>query len=500
MPRGNDGNGGQQRVSRNFAYPLRPVLQARSQPQQEQRQDQQAGDGYSYGSGGGNSARRAPLPPLHQQRQQQQPMPQDRDRIYISRNPKSAPTPQRQYETNPSQPAAVAYRSPSIEQQQSAQPRYSNDRQQRRQGERETTSGIHPSMQSDRPMGIGFNPQYDYGIDTGGNGNSNSFGVVPRFPAPTSNQQQQRQQKQRSSANTALQPRQQPPQASARRTATSSFYSQQGIMQVSPIPEESNLSQPDSYVSSATIPSGWDPDEGNPFSNDDRPNHPENTLPIQHGAQDNEQSLVRQASLGKRHKPTMTEIKSPERSRSRTGTTSAVIAADAGSATRKISPPLTTMSSGSGTVPKVSPASVTTPSPLSQTPLAADSEYFPPTHSPPETTRPRSTAESKELGLPAFSPPPSIPPAVARRVSQLGPSGSRVPGKRVPPRLNIDAVRDAEARGSLTSLADLIRRATKLAAVLETGRPGSTAWGGRGSLFGFNTESSTSMFPHAGVD
>ena len=49
----------------------------------------------------------------------------------------------------------------------------------------------------------------------------------------------------------------------------------------------------------------------------------------------------------------------------------------------------------------------------------------------------------------------------------------RLPGLRRPPRLNIDAVRDAEARGSLTSLPELIKRATKLAAVLEKGRPES---------------------------
>jgi len=46
--------------------------------------------------------------------------------------------------------------------------------------------------------------------------------------------------------------------------------------------------------------------------------------------------------------------------------------------------------------------------------------------------------------------------------------------RRPPPRLDIDAVRDAEARGSLTSLPDLIRRATRLAAMMDRGkRPGS---------------------------
>ncbi|KAH7057132.1 hypothetical protein B0J12DRAFT_653508 [Macrophomina phaseolina] len=46
-------------------------------------------------------------------------------------------------------------------------------------------------------------------------------------------------------------------------------------------------------------------------------------------------------------------------------------------------------------------------------------------------------------------------------------------GSRRPPRLNVDAVRDAEARGSLTSLPDLIRRATRLASNLDRGKTAS---------------------------
>ena len=45
---------------------------------------------------------------------------------------------------------------------------------------------------------------------------------------------------------------------------------------------------------------------------------------------------------------------------------------------------------------------------------------------------------------------------------------------RRPPKLNLNAVRDAEARGSLTSLPDLIRRATRLASMMNEGkRPAS---------------------------
>ena len=53
------------------------------------------------------------------------------------------------------------------------------------------------------------------------------------------------------------------------------------------------------------------------------------------------------------------------------------------------------------------------------------------------------------------------------------PGLSSRPSQRRPPRLNVDAVRDAEARGSLTSLPDLIKRATKLASNLDRGRTAS---------------------------
>lgn len=46
-------------------------------------------------------------------------------------------------------------------------------------------------------------------------------------------------------------------------------------------------------------------------------------------------------------------------------------------------------------------------------------------------------------------------------------------GRKRPPRLDVDAVRDAEARGSLSSLPELIRRATRLASNLDRGKTAS---------------------------
>ena len=65
------------------------------------------------------------------------------------------------------------------------------------------------------------------------------------------------------------------------------------------------------------------------------------------------------------------------------------------------------------------------------------------------------------------------------------------PGGRRPPPLNMGAVRDAEKRGSLTSLPDLIRRATKLATNLEHGRTASRndLLGGGPSRFPFGKQS-----------
>jgi hypothetical protein len=81
-----------------------------------------------------------------------------------------------------------------------------------------------------------------------------------------------------------------------------------------------------------------------------------------------------------------------------------------------------------------------------------------------------------------LAPPSPNDPVIGKRPS-LTPSATDLPlpgaglsskdSKRRPPRLNVDAVRDAEARGSLTSLPDLIRRATKLASNLDRGKTAS---------------------------
>ncbi|KAK5994929.1 hypothetical protein PT974_03318 [Cladobotryum mycophilum] len=71
----------------------------------------------------------------------------------------------------------------------------------------------------------------------------------------------------------------------------------------------------------------------------------------------------------------------------------------------------------------------------------------------------------------SLSPPD---PAELRKASGSPQPVRRLSAMRRPPRLDMDAVRAAEARGSLTSLSDLILRATKLAAMIDKGkRPSS---------------------------
>lgn len=72
------------------------------------------------------------------------------------------------------------------------------------------------------------------------------------------------------------------------------------------------------------------------------------------------------------------------------------------------------------------------------------------------------------------------------------------PGGHKPPALNMHAVRDAEARGSLSSLTDLIRRATKLASNLDRGRTASRtdlAAGGEAEFMAGKGESHVQITP-----
>jgi hypothetical protein len=237
------------------------------------------------------------------------------------------------------------------------------------------------------------------------------------------------------------------PPPSARRGA-SSFYSH--LSYVSPIPEESPRSRSHaSYASSAAMPESW----GSP-SPGPSPQYPEAFYddviaeegnPFEDDAE--ESRLVRSASLGKRAKPILV-------------TTAMSRDAEGGEPNRRPDPvPLQTgpfkegtgyleaSTSSSGTLPTARTAEPAVPAVA----LTADS-----------ILNAYSAASSADPSNPSRMTPSPQPPG-SRPYSRLS-------AIRRPPQLDIDAVKKAQARGSLTSLPDLIRRATRLAASLEKGR------------------------------
>ncbi|KAL1837069.1 hypothetical protein VTJ49DRAFT_4321 [Mycothermus thermophilus] len=245
-----------------------------------------------------------------------------------------------------------------------------------------------------------------------------SVGSIPDFPLPM---QMPPGPPRRSSLG---------PPPSARRGA-SSFYSNASF--VSPIPEESPRSRSRASIASSTaIPDNWGAQSPGPS-----PDFPENDMIPEesvYGDEDIEESrLVRNASVGKRAKPTLVAASSgrPGDSDPRQGP----------------------FQGGTGYVDGSSSDSQTPGPPLatSVTPDTMLNAYY-------------SSSSSEDPSIPGqrTATPPTAPAPTrnSRRISIL----------RRPPRLDMDAVRAAEARGSLTSLPDLIRRATRLAASLEKGR------------------------------
>ncbi|KAL1963764.1 hypothetical protein VTN77DRAFT_7830 [Rasamsonia byssochlamydoides] len=268
-----------------------------------------------------------------------------------------------------------------------------------------------------------------------------------------------------------------PPPASRR--GPSSYYSRGTF--VSPIPEELSDHTPrkESFASSAVIPLSWgsgvpesdilgDYDAGSISDSDDDSRRSDRS-----DNDEEETTLVRQASLGKRGRPSLRTINKPEQASPR--------------ATEEIGLAVTVdgKSGGATSASKLDQRKDSSDGDLGQSTLdldgrtssdsdssrssgSSDSSGFflekapigldkPPTKAPQQGDRDASGAERKVGGI--ATPAPGM--------------SDKIPESRRPPRLNVDAVREAEARGSLTSLTDLIRRATTLASNLERGRTAS---------------------------
>ncbi|KAK4162497.1 hypothetical protein QBC43DRAFT_76704 [Cladorrhinum sp. PSN259] len=234
------------------------------------------------------------------------------------------------------------------------------------------------------------------------------------------------------------------PPPSARRGA-SSFYSH--LSYVSPIPEESPRSRSHtSFASSAAMPENW----GTP-SPGQSPQYPEayyDDMILEEGGSydgnDDEARLVRNASVGKLAKPMLI---------------SAVSTRGLGQVDRGLRPGPSPVQGGpfsEGTGYVDSSSSSTIPA-AARLPIGSAVTRTSTIETASSANAEAPSATSEETSSPNLAPPGARP-------------YSRLSAIRRPPRLDMDAVRQAEARGSLTSLPDLIKRATRLAASLEKGR------------------------------
>ena len=217
---------------------------------------------------------------------------------------------------------------------------------------------------------------------------------------------------------------------------------------VPPTPEDSPDTRHYSYASSHVIPSTWESAESpSNYGEEDDQYQP---IPNE---EDEHKGLVRQASMGRKSKPTITQIRTPTR-------------VDTIKQNSNSDPP-----SPLGDESPVTGQRTAVPTPYSSKELMA---FKFPTSGSFENTR-QEAEDSSDLGINSIdhSRTVSVYSQLAKPPNDVRPGTTpgRVKGRKAPPPgLNINAVREAEARGSLTSLPDLIRRATKLAAALENGK------------------------------
>ncbi|KAG9255451.1 uncharacterized protein F5Z01DRAFT_54839 [Emericellopsis atlantica] len=282
---------------------------------------------------------------------------------------------------------------------------------------------------------------------------TSSVGSIPEFPTPGASQgppTQQMPMPPRRSVNLG------PPPAGRR--GPSSYYSNATF--VSPIPEESTRSH-GSYASSAAMPGVWNPASPltptayaqgytDSYYDDSVTDRSRDSQGDEFG---DESKLVRSASVGKKGKAALVDNKPGA---STTG--AATEAASAAAPTRPLAQPVQPFANGTGYIED------STSSETIRTAAQRNKEAQPTVEEEPQLLMPVAYNATPALPGPSASPSPAPERSWSRRISAI---------KR-PPNLDIDAVRAAEARGSITSLPDLIKRATRLAAMIERGkRPAS---------------------------
>lgn len=221
---------------------------------------------------------------------------------------------------------------------------------------------------------------------------------------------------------------------------------------VPPSPEGSLDTRHYSYASSHVIPSTWE-SAGSPSVYEGEDEDQYQPIPNE---DDEHKGLVRQASMGRKSKPTITQIKTPTR----------VDTIKQSSLHTNSDPP-----SPLRDEPPVTGQRIPAPTPYSSKELMAF--QFPVSESFEDTSQ--AAKDSSSFGINSANHSGAFPvypqPVKSPNTARSGTTPGRMKGRKAPPPgLNMNAVREAEARGSLTSLPDLIRRATKLAAALENGK------------------------------
>ncbi|RMZ72103.1 epidermal growth factor-like type 3 [Pyrenophora seminiperda CCB06] len=286
-------------------------------------------------------------------------------------------------------------------------------------------------------------------ITTSSIASESSIGSIPDFPIP--------QPPMPSIQQTRRFPSLGPPPSSRR--GPSSYYTQMSY--VSPIVEESEThstriqSQRGSFASSNVFPTNNDSfyPEDDIYSDDDETISSERgtitPTDDRSGLVQQSPALVRQASLGRRTKPSIMTIKSVDSNgdkKSGAKKNAAGLGAGVGVA----------MGLGAATLAARDGTPIRGRSPLSSHTSSDSLDTF---------------QNSRDQAGYATSTSSPHPLSQEMRFSGLAERAGMRRGR--PATLDMDAVREAEARGSLTSLPDLIRRATRLAANLDRGRTAS---------------------------
>ncbi|KAI4703203.1 hypothetical protein J4E81_002080 [Alternaria sp. BMP 2799] len=285
-------------------------------------------------------------------------------------------------------------------------------------------------------------------ITTSSIASDSSIGSIPDFPVPQPPMPSIQQARRFPSLG--------PPPSSRR--GPSSYYTQMSY--VSPIVEESEnnssriQSQRGSFASSNVFPTNKDDfypdddlysDDGETINSRDTISPTPTDSDDRSGLVQQSPALLRQASLGRRTKPSLMTIKSVDSFGNKKG----------GPEGKK--PDGSRLGAGAmGIGAATLAARDGSPSGISRHPLS------------------RSVSMDSMDTIEDFkSKAGNVGTASPLQQELRHPGMSERAGMRRPARLDMDAVRDAEARGSLTSLPDLIRRATRLAANLDRGRTAS---------------------------